>query len=603
MAISGSFITNDYEGRYLIFSWSLVSQAIETNSSTISWSLTGGGAGESAYYNSGNFKVVINGTTVYSSSTRIKLYNGTVVASGSFTIPHSSDGEKTFSASAQGAIYFTSVNVTGSDSWDLPTINRYANIITCSNFTDIGDPSVEFTNPNNANVTFEIAVNNEVVVTRTISAPSSPYKYLLTDTERTNLRAKAYNTNSLEVEYRLNTLSGSATVFTSTATAYMEIVNADPIISGISYADTNEDTKAITGDDSFIIQNNSIVGFTIDSISAQKGAYLVSLTIKINEVSLTEPLSGTGITDKVVSYGYINSAYDVEATLSVVDSRGNTATSKIMINMLSWSTPTALISCSRVNNYETNTNLKVNGSYSALGGSNTLSIEYQYKETTSSSWSAPSAIQDDTTYTISLDNSKAWDIKVVVADRIGSTTYSLSLDIGVPIVFYDRIKRSIGSNCFPVEEQSIEAKGVVRSGLGLFSFDTAANSGSNGYLRIATVTIGMEQANEPIEFKVFRRGDKRPVNLFLVFNNESSLDPALDGLYIDSLVGATTFEAYAYKVSSGVWDIYVKKADVSDDISVVTYNPRYMRRGVSISYEEDFTSTPPTGAISAILLS
>ena len=75
MASSGSFNTSSYSGRYLVFSWTVKSQDVAANQTVISWSLKGAG-GDSTWYKSGNFKVVIAGVTVYSSATRIELHNG-----------------------------------------------------------------------------------------------------------------------------------------------------------------------------------------------------------------------------------------------------------------------------------------------------------------------------------------------------------------------------------------------------------------------------------------------------------------------------------------------------------------------------------------------
>lgn len=461
MATSGSFNTNGYEGRYLIFSWSLASQSTETNSSVISWSLKGAGNASSSWYNAGNFKVVINGTTVYSSSTRIKLYNGTVVASGSFTINHNNDGTKNFSASAQAGIYYVAVNCTGSGSWSLPTINRYALITSVANFDDTGAPSVSFSNPNNASIKFELVANNSVIATRTVNNPSSPYKFELTSSERTNLRNATPNSNTLTVTYRVNTLSGSSVINTSSANATMRIVSANPTISGISYRDTNSTTTAITGNDQNIIQANSTVSFTIGSIQALKGATLTNVKITINAVTVTSTLSGASQSNKTVSFGSINSSSSLPANIVVTDSRGNTTTSSVNITMLAWSLPTAIITCARRNNYYSETDLNVNADYSSLGGNNNITINYQTKESSSSSWSSQVSIQDDVTITINLDNTKAWDIKVIVADRLGSTTYNLSIDRGIPIVFFDRLRRSVGFNCFPNNDNSVESEGLV----------------------------------------------------------------------------------------------------------------------------------------------
>ena len=477
MATSGSFNTSGYEGRYLTFSWSLSSQSADTNSSVISWSLKGAGSASSSWYNAGNFKVVINGTTVYSSSTRIKLYNGTVVASGNFTINHNSDGSKSFSASAQAGIYYVAVNCTGSGSWSLPTINRYALITYVSNFTDIVNPSVSFTNPNNSTIKFDLVANNTVIATRTVSSPSSPYAIALTDTERNNLRAQTPNSNTLTVTYRVNTMSSGSVINTSSANATMTIVNANPTISNITYQDTNSTTTAITGNNQNIIQNNSTVSFTFGSLQALKSATLSKIEITVNAVKVTVNLSGSSATNRVVSFGAINSSSSLNATIVLTDSRGNKVTATKNISMLAWSLPTAIITCARQSNYYSETDLNVNADYSSLGGNNTISIKYQTKESISGSWSALSNIQDNVTYTISLDNTKAWDIKVIVTDRLGSTTYNLSIDRGIPIVYFDRLRRSVGINCFPKNDNSVESEGLVLDDIIYVGSQTLYDSG------------------------------------------------------------------------------------------------------------------------------
>lgn len=463
MASSGSFNTTGYEGRYLTFSWSLTSQSAETNTSVISWSLKGAGNASSSWYNAGNFKVVINGSTVYQSSTRIKLYNGTVVSSGSLTIPHNSDGTKTFSASAEAGIYYVAVNCSGSGSWSLPQILRYATITDAPNFTDEQDPSVSFINPTNAKLQFKIEAggNTAVVVRDNVTNAKSPYKFTLTAAERNALRALSPNSNTLTVRFTVATYSGSSVSYWSYLDRTMTIVNANPTISGISYADTNSTTTNITGNAQQIIQNNSTVTFTMSSIAALKGANLSRVEVKVNAVTVQSSLSGSSVTNKTVSFGTINSSSNLVGQVTVTDTRGNKTSANVNITMLAWSLPTAIINCNRKNNYYTETDLRVNADYSSLDNKNTISIKYQTKTTDSSSWSSQTTIQDDVTTTISLDNSEAWDIRVIVTDRLGSSTYNLSIDRGIPIVFYDRKNRSTGFNCFPVNVGSVESNGLV----------------------------------------------------------------------------------------------------------------------------------------------
>ena len=490
MANNGSFNTNGYDGRYLNFSWTLQSQSTETNSSVIAWTLKGAGTGSASWYKAGNFKVVINGATVYASSTRINLYDGTIVASGTLTINHSSDGSKSFSASAEAGIYTVAVNCRGSGSWSLPTIYRYATITSAPNFNDTDNPTIKYSNPAGTNVTslkacISLTGVQADIAYRDISKTGSSYTFNLTEAERNVLRAASPNSNTLNVRFYVQTVIGGQT-YREYVTKKMTIVNAAPTISGVSYRDTNAATTAITGNNQQIIQNNSTISFTLGVLTALKYATLKKVEITVNAVTVSNNLSGTSITNRVISFGSVNSSSNLSASIKLTDSRGNTATASVNITMLAWSLPTAIISLARKNNYYTETDIKVNADYSPLGGNNTITIQYQTKEEGSSSWSALSTLQDDVQATINLDNTKSWEIKVIVTDRLGSTTYTLSLDKGIPIIYFDRVKRSVGINCFPNDTESLEVLGInILDELYYKSGDTYSVSGrivDNGYI-------------------------------------------------------------------------------------------------------------------------
>lgn len=131
MASSGSLSTTGYKGRHLVLSWEQVSQSITDNTTTISWTLKGAGSASFSYCYARNFTVIINGTTVYyaqDGSSEVKLYDGTVVASGTLTIAHNTDGSKSFSASVAAGIYDWSPTCTGSGTFYLNNIPRLSSL-------------------------------------------------------------------------------------------------------------------------------------------------------------------------------------------------------------------------------------------------------------------------------------------------------------------------------------------------------------------------------------------------------------------------------------------------------------------------------------------
>lgn len=140
MASSGSFNTSDYQNRYLTFSWYIKSQSVTDNKTTIAWTLQGAGDATTSYYYTQNIKVIIDGETVYNkpkSEGQILLYNGTVVASGTYTFSHNAEGKRSFQAYAEAGIYVWAVNCTGSGTFDIDTIPRASDISSVSN-TNLG---------------------------------------------------------------------------------------------------------------------------------------------------------------------------------------------------------------------------------------------------------------------------------------------------------------------------------------------------------------------------------------------------------------------------------------------------------------------------------
>lgn len=462
MANSGSFNTTGYDGRYLTFAWSVKSQSVANNSTTISWTLKGAGNAGSNWYRSGNFKVVINGTTVYSSATRIQLYNGTLVASGDFTIQHNSNGTKNFSASAEAGIYTVAVNCKGSGTFTLPTINRYAIIQTAPNFTDEENPTITFTNPNNSDLQLKIeAGGNTGLIVKDKVTKNSPYTFQLTTAERNALRALAPNSNTLTVRFTVGTYVNGSVANWSYIDRTMTIVNANPTVGSLSYYDSNSTTTAITQNNQLIIRNKSNLMFNIASLQAIKGANLKSCNININGVNYPVTVSGSSMSNISVNCSTINSAVTLYANVKLTDTRDNTAEASIPIYMLDWVKPTAIINANRENNFYNQTNLYVNALYSGLDGKNTITIQYQYKKVSDSSWSTLTTMQDEETVVLNLDNAYQWNIRVIVTDLLGNNTYNLTVDIGIPIVFYDRKLKATGFNCFPDKANAVMSEGLA----------------------------------------------------------------------------------------------------------------------------------------------
>lgn len=412
-------------------------------------------------YGSGTCYCNINGTN-YSqgidSSQVISYESDTVLFDKTVTIPHNADGKKTiyvsayidhsrFSSNSQG------FNVT------LTTIPKQANLVSAPNFYDVDNPTITYSNPAGNSVSslqacISLTGSAADIPYRNISKTGTSYTFNLTQAERNTLLAACPNSNTLSVKFYVKSIVAGQTYY-STLTRTMTVKNANPTISGASYSDTNSTTTAITNNNQQIIQGQSTVDFKFTSLAALKYATLTKIEITVNAVKVTSNLSGSSVSNKTVSFGTINASSNLSASITLTDSRGNKTTATINITMLAYSLPTAIISLRRKSNYYNETYLNVNADWSSLDNKNSLTIKYQYKETSGSSWSALTTIQDETTYTLSLDNSKSYDFKIVLTDRIGTTTYNTVLQIGIPIIYFDRLLRSVGIGTIPTQENQL----------------------------------------------------------------------------------------------------------------------------------------------------
>ena len=390
----------------------------------------------------------------------ISYNSDTVMFDKTVTIPHDPDGKKTIYVSAYFQHNRFSSNSQGFNV-TLTEIPRAATLIAAQDFQDTGNPQITYNNPAGSLVTslqacISLDGSTASVPYRDIPVDGTTYQFNLTAAERNTLLGGTPNSNTLTVYFIVKTVLSGQT-FTSSLNKVMTVVNANPTITGATYYDTNATTLAITSDASKIIQNNSTVEFKFTTLTALKSATLASIKATVNGVTQTASLSGSTQSNKTLAFGTINNSYDLEATIELTDSRGNKTTTTLNITMLGWELPTGKISLWRKDNYYDETYIKVVSTISSLDGNNAVTIQYQYKATDEANYGPLTTINNSTTYTLSLDNTKAYDFRVIVSDLLGSTTYNLVQQQGLPILFIDRLRRSVGIGAIPTENNQLVA--------------------------------------------------------------------------------------------------------------------------------------------------
>lgn len=267
--------------------------------------------------------------------------------------------------------------------------------------------------------------------------------------------------NNQSGRYNVKVVYGSSAI-TKTGGTYKIKGNEIPTINAFDYEDGNESIYTITGNKKHIVQNKSNLLAMFHSATANYGAgSIAKYKVECNEKSAEGSKAGT------YELGAIDSANDVDLKLTVTDSRGLSASKTIKVTMLEHSKPNAIVTLQRLNNYEDETYLTVDGSISSVNGKNTMTIQYRYKLSGGNYGDGYDTLEDRETKTFpnELSKNNEYIFEIVVTDKFGSQFIKeYVLGKGVFPLFIDTRLNSVGVNKFPKYDKSLEAWGLVSLG-------------------------------------------------------------------------------------------------------------------------------------------
>lgn len=417
----------------LRFRWWINSQSVTSNSTTIGWvmELIATGSGRISATSTQAWTVVVNGTT-YSGSSNVGIANNTTktLASGTTTIPHNSDGSKTFSYSFEQyfGITFSGVWIAtkaGSGSGTLDSIARTSAPTVSASSIDMGGTITIYTNRASTDLTHDLAYSFAGGAWVDIAkGVATSYTWTTPDLS-TSIPNAASGTLTIRSTPRKDGVAiGSATV-TVTLKVPASVV---PTISSVSVTDA---TAGIAAQFGAYVQDQSALKIAITAAGA-KGS-------TISRYHTT--VAGFAYTGQSFTTYQLKTSGDMNVVVTVTDSRGRTASKTVAIRVLPYTAPATTefkAYRSDANGYaqDDGTRLSVSYAYSvaSVGGKNTASMVIAYKRQDSSSWTnlatgsdlEGSGIRFFSSPTFSTDYQ--YDIRMTVTDWFGaSTTYTVTL--------------------------------------------------------------------------------------------------------------------------------------------------------------------------------
>ena len=419
MAKSGSITTNESHGRSVKLSWSLSSQSVENNQSTLSWSITGAGSA-SGWVMTGGFKAVINGTTVYSTSTdtRIQLYNGTSVASGTTKITHNADGTKSFSLSIEAGVYTYAVSVTASGTHTLDTIPR-ASTVSATNANMGSASTITITRASSSfthTLTYSFGSTTGTIVSKTTSTSVSW-------TPALTLANQIPNAVSGTCTITCDTYNGSTKIGFKTCTLTLTVpTSVKPTMTSVTATRVDGDVPAAWA---IYVQNKSKATVKINGAAGAYGSTISSYSI-----------SGGGYSSTASSFttGFLTSSGTITFTAKVTDSRGRVSDAKtVRISVIAYSAPSftsylsqRATSAGVVNDDGTYIRGLISYSYASCSGKNTVTCATYYKKSSASSWTnANKSFSSGTAFTFgggAISTESSYDVKYTITDAFTTVT-------------------------------------------------------------------------------------------------------------------------------------------------------------------------------------
>ena len=390
---SGSFTTTGYSDAYspdhYVFSWSLSSQSIVDNTSTITWSVVAAGGSTSGYYNTVRERyVTVYGVTKSASDAQV-TYNGTTPFSGTTVIKHSSDGKGSFSASCGGAFeYGGSYNSTGSGTWTLPTIARATTPVLASTSITMGSAVNITLTP--ANSTFKHKLRYDF---GSVSGSASGFSIgaeftaqgntTVTFTPPTSLGSQIPNNMSGTGKIVCYTYTSSGThIGTTSVNITLNVPSYTPSITGITLTGNNLLSAAY-------VQGKSTV-----TVFATVGTSYGAGTKSISTVIDGKTYSGLPFTTSVLSAG------NKTAKITFVDTRDKSVTvESSAITIYAYSIPNITDFTLTRQADGTTVIATVKGTISAINNKNAKTIKVTLNGKTNTITSSGYAISATTTFT------------------------------------------------------------------------------------------------------------------------------------------------------------------------------------------------------------
>lgn len=430
MATSGSCKTGSYSGRYYQVDWT-ATQSVANNQSTIKWTLKAVG-GTSSWFAERTLKVVLAGSTVFSKTDRVERYAGTI-ASGTKVITHDSNGDASFNITIEAAVYVSTVNCKGSETFDLDKIPRSSKFGTISGDTIGSDITVNITRYSSSfthQLWYKVGDSGWYDLGTGIGTSK-------TFTIKMSLCNEYPSSTSGTMQLCLRTYNGSKQVGSDVYTNVKVYVPSSvkpscslDVTDSTGYADT--------------------YGSFIKGLSKFKVVVTATKAYDSEISSYSTTANGSTYTASSFTTGVLKSSGDLTVKATVKDKRGRSGSASVSKNVIDYAKPTiSKLAVNRCNEDGSSNDkgeyVKVtfSGNVTSLNSKNTAKYVLKYKKTSDSSFTSVT-MSDYTnsysvanaTYIFAADSGSSYDVQLEITDTFDTVSKSTSASTGFTLIHF-----------------------------------------------------------------------------------------------------------------------------------------------------------------------
>lgn len=308
---------------------------------------------------------------------------------------------------------------------------------------------VTFNNPSGATTNLRLETLNPTTTRITRNNVTSPCTITFTQAEINALFGCTPNSNSLTVRIVVDTVY-NGTTYNHWEDGTASVVNQNPTFSAFTYLDTNSSVVSVTGSNQYIVKNKSTLRVTISSANkmvAKASASPVNYLVTCDDKSVSVNYSSSNLN---VDLGVISNAGTKRLSVKAIDSRGNSTTVYYDITIYDYNKPVINVLASRLNDFENQTTIQMNGTFSLLtiNGSNkntigSSNVKYRYAQagqSLPSTWTNMTRTLQNNTYSctnivLNLDNTKAFNFEFKVIDSLDESILPLVVDVGQELMY------------------------------------------------------------------------------------------------------------------------------------------------------------------------